>query len=95
MSSYNLFDNCRTSLKKNHFCCLISIGRHCCLYCNTTYANMQPQKKDQAANTPRSLKTLQEKLNKFRTAGGNDIKNAKQYDNVIDDAMFNVELDQV
>jgi len=56
---------------------------------------MQPQKKDQAANTPRSLKTLQEKLNKFRTAGGNDIKNAKQYDNVIDDAMFNVELDQV
>ncbi|XP_066931554.1 uncharacterized protein [Clytia hemisphaerica] len=70
-------------------------GRHCCLYCNTTYANMQPQKKDQAANTPRSLKTLREKLNKFRTAGGNDIKNAKEYDNVIDDAMFNVELDQV
>ena len=69
-------------------------GRHCCLFCNTTNANMQPPKSRQEKNSQRTLKTLANKLNTFREAG-NDLKFAKFHDNVIDDVMFNVELDQV
>lgn len=69
-------------------------GRHCCLFCNTTSANMQPPKNKQDKNSKRTLATLANKLETFREAG-NDIKFAKFHDNVIDDVMFNVELDQV
>ena len=59
-------------------------GRHCCLFCNTTNANMQPPKSRQDKNSQRALKTLANKLNTFREAG-NDLKFAKFHDNVIDD----------
>lgn len=55
---------------------------------------MQPPKSKQDKNSKRTLTTLANKLGTFREAG-NDTKFAKFHDNVIDDVMFNVELDQV
>ena len=79
---------------KTMFLFFIYKGRHCCLFCNTTNANMQPPKSKQDKNSKRTLTTLANKLKAFREAG-NDVKFAKFHDNVIDDVMFNVELDQV
>ena len=55
---------------------------------------LQPPKSKQDKNSKRTLTTLANKLKTFREAG-NDLKFAKFHDNVIDDVMFNVELDQV
>ena len=56
---------------------------------------MHPALDKQDETEPRTLETLKQKLHEFQTDGNNDIKNAKFYDNVIDDVMFNVEIDQV
>lgn len=69
-------------------------GRHCCLFCETTSANMQLPKETRTQSPTRNLYKLKADLNGFRLAGDN-IKNAKFHNNVIEDVMFNVELDQV
>jgi len=55
---------------------------------------MQLMPNDREASSKRTLATLKTNLEDFRAAG-NDIKYAKLFNNVIDDVMFNVELDQV
>ena len=70
------------------------LGRHCCLFCETTKANMQLPEGRREKCKRRTLESLRKDLQAF-IAAGNDIKNAKDFNNVIDEVIFNVELDQV
>jgi hypothetical protein len=55
---------------------------------------MQLPKANRTPSPMRNLNKLKADLDGFRIAGDN-IKNAKFHNNVIEDVMFNVELDQV
>ena len=65
------------------------------MFCNITTSQMQLPPSERIQTTPRTLQSLRDDLLKFQTEGKNDIKNAKEYNNVIDDVMFNVPIDQV
>ena len=69
-------------------------GRHCCLFCESTSANMQLAKDTRIQSPSRNLNKMKQDLDDFRLAG-DDIKNAKFHNNVIDDVMFNIEVGQV
>lgn len=69
-------------------------GRHCCLFCTTTKQNMQLSLAERGMSSLRTLESLQNDLEQFKSLGS-DIKLAKQCNNVIDDRMLNVPIDQV
>ena len=80
---------------KNNFIPILHLtGRHCCLFCNATKENIQKPKCYRTTTTSRSLETLDSDFENFECAGGN-IKNAKEYNNVINIRLFNIPLDQV
>lgn len=68
-------------------------GRHCCLYCTITKEEMQNTIAGRSCVSKRTLEAIADDLKGFREAGGN-IKNAKNFNNVIDDVIFNVPIDQ-
>ena len=55
---------------------------------------MQVPQSKRNASSPRTLESLKSDLQKFRNNGGN-IKDAKLYNNVIDETMFDVPINQV
>ena len=73
---------------------LFLLGRHPCLFCHITKEEMQIFPAERGLITSRSLETLMSDLKKFR-ADGTNIKNAKYYNNVIDDVLLAVPIDQV
>ena len=70
------------------------LGRHCCLFCQATKEEIQQPSCDRNV-TVRTLDTLEENLQDFRINGDGNIKNAKEYFNVINDRLFNIPLNQV
>lgn len=69
-------------------------GRHCCLFCNITSKELQVSLATRGNYEKRTLLTLKSDYDKFQAAGGN-IKDAKHFNNVIDEVMFNVPIEQV
>ena len=70
-------------------------GRHCCLYCDITSEKMQIPLKDRRPSERRTLASLERDHYQFSTVGGGNIKNAKQYNNVISKPLFNIPVSQV
>ena len=70
---------------------VLIIGRHCCLFCTITKAEMQELHQPYPIRTLESLKL---DFQKFEADGAN-LKNAKFYNNAIDNPLFNIPLDQV
>ena len=70
------------------------IGRHCCLWCHITQQDMAKPRDTRQPQQPRTLHTLHTDLQRFQSDGSN-VKEAKNYNNVIGPALFSVPLDQV
>ena len=68
-------------------------GRHCCLFCCATREEIQMDKENRLS-TIRTLETLDNDHRKFLESGGN-LKNVKNFNNVIEQRIFNVPLNQV
>lgn len=71
---------------------MLSIGKHPCLFCDAT--KEQLKNPDGKIFSQRTLETLDQDLKDFQDNGGN-LKEAKAYNNVIEERLFNVPLDQV
>ena len=70
-------------------------GRHFCLKCDCTAAQAKLPPEDRPSKpTLRSLDTLAADLSRFTDAGA-DLDHAKDYNNVIGPAFFDIPLDQV
>nr|XP_047124046.1 uncharacterized protein LOC124806864 [Hydra vulgaris] len=69
-------------------------GRHCCLFCEITSSEMQlnTENRNRQINL-RTLQTLKSDYERFKNNGGN-IKNAKKFNNVIDEPLFDIPIDQ-
>jgi hypothetical protein len=74
------------------FYCII--GRHCCLWCHITSADLKKPLSERGRHPERSLETLQSDLQRF-TASGGDIAKAKLHNNVIAPIMLDIPLDKV
>ena len=71
------------------------IGRHNCLWCHITSANLKVPLEKRGCCPPRTLETLQSDYEHFMTAGGGNIKVAKAYNNVIEPYFFDIPLENV
>ncbi|XP_065640359.1 uncharacterized protein LOC124815901 isoform X2 [Hydra vulgaris] len=69
-------------------------GRHCCLFCDITKKNIQLATICREHVSQRSLNSLNNDFHRFQSNGGN-LKNAKFFNNVINETLFNIPLDQV
>ena len=72
-----------------------STGRHPCLYCTVTKKQMQLSLNSRSKSPLRTLSTLKDDYRRFIVDGGGDIKNAKFFNNVINEALFNIPINQV
>lgn len=80
------------SPKHNIFFC--NLGRHSCLWCEITQAEMALPKSEREASTLRTLETLIADNLKFKKAGSPHSK-AKLYNNAIRPPIINIPIDQV
>ena len=70
-------------------------GRHFCLKCHITSAQAKICPSESAApSQPRSLQTLADDFARFSAEGGN-VDKAKQYNNAVAPAFFDIPIDQV
>ena len=69
-------------------------GRHCCLWCHIRTNDMQVPRKTRGPSRERSLDTLAHDHQQYLAAGGN-IRNAKDFNNVIGPYFFEIPLNQV
>ncbi|XP_070551593.1 uncharacterized protein [Ptychodera flava] len=69
-------------------------GRHFCLWCLVTQEDSQQPRK-QRFSQPRSLQGLSKDHNEFMTTGHGKLSNAKHYNNVINEVIFNIPITQV
>ncbi|XP_047127237.1 uncharacterized protein LOC124808269 isoform X1 [Hydra vulgaris] len=70
-------------------------GRHCCLFCEITSSEMQLN--IEARTRPillRTLAILKSDYERFKNDGGN-IKRAKNFNNVIDEPLFDIPIEQI
>ena len=76
------------------------IGRHCCLWCTVTSAQLKiplcdwKKLPEKHRPKPRTLSSLKEDHGKF-IAAGDDLSKAKEHNNVIRPAIFDIPLEQV
>ncbi|KAK3736237.1 hypothetical protein QZH41_019804, partial [Actinostola sp. cb2023] len=68
-------------------------GRHCCIWCKIEKAQMKIPLSDRGKQCQRSLQNLAQDHQEFVAAGAH-LKDAKKYNNVIHNSLFNVPLDQ-
>ena len=69
-------------------------GRHCCLWCHITSADLKKPLSVRGKCSERSLATLQQDHNNFMANGG-DIAKAKLFNNAIAPIMLDIPLDKV
>nr|XP_047129350.1 uncharacterized protein LOC124809337 [Hydra vulgaris] len=70
-------------------------GRHCCLFCEITKNEMQLSMKDRNQSIfLRTLESLKSDFERFKNDGGNN-KNAKKFNNVIDEPLFDIPIEQI
>ena len=65
------------------------LGRHPCLWCNITSEQMKLPREERPAVSPRTLDSLQADL-LFQTAGQGNLKQAKNFNNVIGQYFFKI-----
>ena len=70
-------------------------GRHCCLWCDITYQQLQVPQDMRGLSSNRTLQSLDDDLQRFLTVGHGNIKKAKEFNNVIRPRAFDIPLDQV
>lgn len=70
------------------------IGRHCCLWCDITYTELQGPRGTRGRSTIRTLDSLQEAHERF-VAAGTKLKDAKEFKNVIQERFFDIPINQV
>ena len=73
----------------------IIIGRHCCLWCTITSADLAKPLAKRIPSPRRNLDTLRENLRKFGEESGGNIKRAKFHNNVIGTTLLDIPLDMV
>ena len=82
------------TLHLQFFTTLMYAGRHCCLWCHIESSALQSPPHIHGAVTPRTDATLASDLQDFQRNGSN-IKNAKNFNNVIRKPFFPIPLTQV
>ncbi len=70
-------------------------GRHNCLWCHITSADLSIPLAKRGPSAPRSLQTLKDDHSRFTSQGHGDLKVAKLYNNVIGKTIFDIPLDNV
>ena len=75
--------------------CTMHLGRHPCLWCVVRGDQMQLPRHQRGRHLPRSLDSLEADYLRFQTNTNGDIRKAKEYNNVISRAFFNIPLNQV
>lgn len=74
----------------------LPIGRHCCLWCDIKKDNLKCAPTDRDDDpTLRSLESLEKDHSDFMSVGKGDLRKAKEHNNVIGKAFFNIPLGQV
>ena len=76
-----------------HALLLIIVGRHCCLWCTIDRQSMQHTPAERGAFPLRTLEMLTREYGNFHHQGSK--VQAKDFKNVIGEALFQVPLDQV
>ncbi|KAJ8040364.1 hypothetical protein HOLleu_14629 [Holothuria leucospilota] len=72
----------------------LKVGLHCCLWCNITKEGMKIPLKERGRSENRTLEKLQNFNHMFVQIGAK-LSEAKNFYNVIADALFNIPIDQV
>jgi hypothetical protein len=67
-------------------------GRHPCLWCNIRADQLKQPRQERGTFSPRTLDSLQADHLKFQTIGKGDLRQAKNYNNVIGPVFFDVPL---
>ena len=70
-------------------------GRHNCLWCHITSANLSKHLVKRGYLQPRSVQTLKDDYPRFTSLSHGDLKAAKFYNNVIGETIFDIPLDNV
>ena len=71
------------------------LGRHNCLWCHIPSSSLKVALADRGRFDERTLESLSSDHSNFVSSGGNDLKNAKFYNNVIEEYFFDVPLENV
>ncbi len=74
---------------------IINVGRHNCLWCHIPGSMLKVPLSQRKSCQPRSLETLKHDHARFLSEAHGDLKQAKNYNNVIGDIMFEIPIDQV
>ena len=69
------------------------VGRHCCLWCHITSADLALSPSVRGPVVPRTTQTLESDLDSFKKDGSN-LKRAKLFNNVIREPYFPIPLEQ-
>ena len=70
------------------------IGRHCCLWCLITQADLKIPLEQRGRFPTRSVESLRNDYKSFTESGG-DLKHAKLFNNSIGEPIFNLPLEKV
>ena len=73
---------------------MYTAGRHCCLWCTIPSAKLAIPIARRGRSPERTLDTLHSDHARFLRDGG-DLKKAKEYNNVIEEHLFDISLDNV
>ncbi len=73
----------------------LSLGRHCCLWCTATYADIQLPLVERGRCGERTLETLKKDYQEFVEKCGGNISRAKEFHNVIQPYILDIPLDKV
>ncbi len=73
----------------------VNVGRHNCLWCHIPGSMLKVPPSQRKSYQPRSLDTLKHDHARFLSEAHGDLKQAKNYNNVIGDIMFEIPIDQV
>ena len=71
------------------------INRHCCLYCIITHDQMKVPLHERGRYPARTLQSLRYDYQQFCSVGHENLKNAKNFNNVIGSQLFDIPLSQV
>lgn len=73
----------------------LPLGRHNCLWCHIPSSKLLEPPLQRGPFPPRSLESLKADYARFISEGRGNLKNAKNFNNVINEIIFDIPLDNV
>ena len=76
------------------YICTLLTGKHCCLWCLATQADLKTPLEQRGRLQTRSIQSLRDDHQRFRDSGGN-LRHAKLFNNSIGQPIFDIPLEKV